>query len=91
MKIKRSKFYKKLYVSEGRINNKNMKNFLLCGDINWNYYFEKKIENSKLIESVSLIEFYNEVDLKKHLSSLDKYDLQDFCIEEDYFAVLEIK
>lgn len=92
MKIKSKKFFKKLYLCDNidDLMQSEMNNFLMCGDVNWDYYFEKKIQNSEKIENIKLIEFYTKKDFNKYLSKIDKYKLQDCEDGDKYFAILEL-
>lgn len=92
MKIKKSKLYKKIYISNNKekVSLKDMNNFLFCGDINWDYYFNKKIPNSGEVKNAKLLEFYNQKDMEKYLAKMKRIELLDHFLEKDYFAVLEI-
>lgn len=93
MKIKKITKIKKIYLVDNieKIKNKDMSSFLFCGDWNWDYYFSSKIKNTEKIKNTKLTEFYNKNDLKKYLKNINKIDFLDYCIEENYFAILELK
>lgn len=95
MKIKESKFYKRLYVTNvwEAITDKQMDHFVICGDKNWDYFFDKRVENKKYFdktENVKLIEFFTQDDLGKYLEKLSDTRLLNFSYDKDFIAVLEL-
>jgi len=95
MKIKNKKFYKKLYVGNSwkEATDEQMNYFVICGDRNWEYFYEKVIDDKKdfdEVENVKLIEFFSQNDLKKYLEKLSDTKLLDFSVEENFKAVLEL-
>ena len=93
MKIKKIRKINNLFGMCGgeRSTDKEMDNFLFCGDLNWDYYFDKKVKNSEKIENAKLIEFYNKRDFEKYLVKIKRINLLDYFFEKDYFAILEVK
>lgn len=90
----------KLYYSicPERIKEKEMEynNFLMCGNLNWEYYFTKNTINRYKYRicsrDVSLLEFDNKKDLYSYMSLRNiKRDSKEFinmCIEDNYNALL---
>jgi len=95
MKIKNKAFYKRLYVSNSweDATDEQMNHFVICGDRNWEYFYEKVIDDKKdfnEVKNVKLIEFFSQNDLKKYLKKLPDTKLLDFSVEKDFKAVLEL-
>jgi hypothetical protein len=98
MKTKTSEFFKKLYIidiNSYAIPDKQMNSFVLCGDNNWDYYFERLLtkypdEFVSEVENVFLHEFGNEEDLIYFLKNTDREKILDLSTERDFRAVLQL-
>lgn len=95
MKIKNKEFYKKLYVSNSweDATDEQMNYFVICGDKNWEYFYEKVVGDKKdfdEVENVKLIEFFSKNDLEKYLKKLPDTKLLNFSFGENFNAVLEL-
>ena len=94
MKIKKETIYKNLYISSDfeATTGKQMQYFLFCGDRNWDYFYDKRVEDKKYfdqVNNVKIIEFFTQDDLSKYLKTLPKIKLLDFSCEKDFYVVLE--
>ncbi len=95
MGIKKEKIYKKLYVTNDyeATTDRQMKHFVICGDKNWDYFFDKRVESKKYFveaENVKLIEFFAQSALVKYLEKLPKTKLLNFSYDKNFIAVLEL-
>lgn len=92
MNIIKKSFYNKLYLSNSEsFSDNQMNRFLLCGDTNWDYYFDFITDNNleyKVINNLDLLEFDNKKSLLRYLDITSNELIQDFTIEDNYFAVL---
>lgn len=98
MKIetKRTEKFEKIYlIYSDEISDKQMNGFIMCGDINWDYYFDRitdKYPKEKIeeIENVTLFEFNNRESAEQFLSKIDEKSVVDFSFEANFFGVLQL-
>lgn len=98
MITKKSKFFKKLYIidlDDRDISDRQMNSLIMCGDNNWDYYFEYLYDQylpdvTSEVESVFLHEFYNKDDFNSFFQSINKRAILDISMEKDFYAVLQL-
>jgi hypothetical protein len=92
MTIQKRTLYSTLYISsDNNISDKQMNHFLLCGDTNWEYYFNKIIDNKsdyEILHNIELLEFDNQNSAEEYLSITSPDSIQDISFEKDYFGIL---
>lgn len=95
MKIIAKKFYNKLYIMDAEnLSERQMNHFIICGDINWEYYFDKVVDTNvdySEIKNIELLEFDNQELATEYLNTLQNNKLQDISFEKDYFGILIYK
>jgi hypothetical protein len=95
MKTITRKFYNKLYTMDAEnASEQQMHHFIMCGDVNWEYYFDKMVDinvDYNEVKNIELLEFDNQELATEYLNTLQNNKLQDISFEKDYFGILIYK
>ncbi|NLM99997.1 MAG: hypothetical protein GX170_08295 [Campylobacteraceae bacterium] len=79
--------FKKIYSLE--LNNEmsleQEESFLFCGSKNWDFYFSNRLENSNVVDNVSIIEFNSNEEFTSFIKSTD---ILDYSLEHQRPLVL---
>ena len=81
-------FFEKMYIAEiDEVSLDIADSFVMCGNLNWEYYFAKKDKNvaSEELNNVTYIEFDNDEKFKNFIKNIDYID---FSLENNRFGVL---
>lgn len=76
------------------VSEQQMTHFIMCGDVNWEYYFDKVVDinvNYSEVNNIELLEFDNQELATEYLNILQDNKLQDISFEKDYFGILIYK
>ena len=76
------------------LSEQQMNHFIMCGDVNWEYYFDKVVDinvNYSEVNNIELLEFDNQELATEYLNTLQDNKLQDISFETDYFGILIYK
>ncbi len=94
MKIQKRTLYDTLYISsDNNISVEQMNHFLLCGDSNWEYYFNKIIDTKsdyEILHNIELLEFDNQNSAEEYLSITSPDLIQDISFENNFFGILKL-
>lgn len=95
MKTITRKFYNKVYTMDAEdLSEQQMNHFIMCGDVNWEYYFDKVVDinvNYSEVNNIEFLEFDNQELATEYLNTLQDNKLQDISFETDYFGILIYK
>ncbi len=81
-------FFKKVYIADpDEVSSDIMDSFIMCGDINWDYYFTKKDKDveSEELRDINFIEFNNHGKFKDFIKNINYID---FSLENNRFGIL---
>jgi len=93
MNIK-SEFFKEVYYIDQpkHLSGKQWNNFLLCGAVNWNYYFLpfKTKQEYEAIKNVELLEFESEELIFEYLKILPDISFLNYSLEFEKPCLLKL-
>lgn len=94
MKTKRELYTAVYHIEDAdKLSDKQMNEFLMCGDSNWDYFFVNLVDDLKdgyeKIENVELIEFESNEDMFELLRKTDEKFVIDYSTAHDKPCILK--